>query len=66
MARTMASIAGAALPDHHLELLRRGRTADGARVRVVLDVDPRPTLEVVQGISGWLDAPPLRLVAGSA
>jgi UDP-glucose 4-epimerase len=64
--RVLVAAAGAPLPDHHLELLRRGRTADGARARTVLDLDPRPTFEVVEGLHTWRDAPVLRLVGGSA
>ena len=66
LARLLAAAGGAPLPDHHVELLRRGRTADGARARRILDVDPRPTLEVVQGIRSWPQTPTLRLIAGSA
>jgi hypothetical protein len=66
VARALAAAAGAPLPDHHLELLRRGRTADGARARDVLEVDPRPTLEIVQGVHSWGEAPTLRLIEGSA
>jgi len=66
LARAVASAAGAPIPDHHIELLRRGRTADGARARQVLGLDPRPTLEVVNGIHGGPAKPTLRLVPGSA
>ena len=66
LVRTMAAAAGAPLPDHHRELLERGRTADGARARRILGVDPRPTLEVVHGIHTWPETPNLRLIAGSA
>ncbi len=63
--RALVAASGAPLPDHHLELLRRGRTADGARARAALELDPRPTLEVLQGLHTWGEAPVLRLVAGS-
>ncbi len=66
LARAAVAAAGAPLPDHHLELLRRGRTADGARARTVLGIDPTPTLEVVRCIDTWMETPPLRLIEGSA
>jgi len=65
LARALAAIAGAPLPDHDLELLRRGRTADGARARHTLDIDPRPTVDVVRGMHSWPATPTLRLVPGS-
>lgn len=65
VARAAVSAAGAPLPDHHLELLRRGRTADGGRARSVLGIAPRPTLEVVLGLRTWSEAPALRVVEGS-
>jgi len=66
VARAVTAAAGAPLPDHHLELLRRGRTADGARACEMLRLDPRPIVEVMRGIHSGPATPTLRLIAGSA
>ena len=66
VARLAAGAAGAPLPDHHLELLRRGRTADGGRARAALGITPRPTLEVMQGLHSWVETPALRLLPGTS
>jgi UDP-glucose 4-epimerase len=66
LARVAVSAAGAPLPDHHLELIRRGRTADGGRARAALGIAPRPTLEVMQGLHAWVESPALRLIPGSS
>lgn len=66
LARAVAGAAGAPLPEHHLELLRRGRTADGGRARVALGIAPRPTLEVMQGLHSWVETPALRLIPGTS
>jgi UDP-glucose 4-epimerase len=66
LVRRLAELAGAPLPDHVLELLHRGRAADGGRASGVLGMAPartaRQTVEAVQ--RGELS--PLRLVDGVA
>jgi UDP-glucose 4-epimerase len=62
-ARWAAEVSGAPVPDHVLELLRRGRTADGGRVEEVLGVGPRrTTAEVVEALHEWAPVTPLRAV----
>ena len=50
------------MPDHLLELLSRGRTADGGRAREVLGVEPaHSTTEVIKALYDWAPVTPLRL-----
>jgi UDP-glucose 4-epimerase len=54
LARVAAEVFGAPLPDHAVELLTRGRTADGGRAADVLGVEPRlATVEVVKELFEW-------------
>lgn len=53
VAAAMAELQGAPLPAHSRELLVRGCTADGARAREVLGIDPRTTHDVVQQLYRW-------------
>lgn len=48
-----AEILGAPLPPHTRELLVRGAVADGARSLDVLDIDPRPTDDVIAQLYRW-------------
>jgi UDP-glucose 4-epimerase len=54
VAAELSAIAGAPMPPHVVELLRRGRTADGARAREELDLGPMvPTQEVLADLYAW-------------
>jgi UDP-glucose 4-epimerase len=60
----LAELAGAPLPSHVLELLRRGRGADGAAfVRDAGFAPIRSTVEVVHDLYEWAPVTPLRAVA---
>ena len=55
-ARLVAELAGAPVPDHVMELLTRGRTADGTRAGELLGVRPeRTTPEVVEELYAWAE-----------
>ncbi len=55
-ARGLAELAGAPVPDHVDELLRRGRTADGSRAGELLGLGPvRDTPDVVRHLYDWSD-----------
>lgn len=59
-----AELAGAPVPDHVVELLRRGRSADGeAFTRELGFRVSRTTTEVVQDLYEWAPVTPLRAVA---
>jgi UDP-glucose 4-epimerase len=61
VARRLAELAGAPIPDHVQELLVRGRVAEGARVAELLGVAPqRSTLEIVKELHDWATVHPLR------
>jgi UDP-glucose 4-epimerase len=67
VARRLADLAGAPVPDHLVELLGRGRTADGHRAEAVLGVVPAtPTREVVRLVHEWAPVTRLRVVPGDA
>jgi UDP-glucose 4-epimerase len=54
VARAMAAAAGAPVPDHILELVHRGRTADGSRSRELIGFEPALTTpEVVRNLHDW-------------
>jgi len=54
LAAVATEVAGAPLPDHVVELLTRGRLADGHRVRELLGVAPiHSTPEVVGSLHEW-------------
>jgi UDP-glucose 4-epimerase len=54
IARRMAHLAGAPVPDHVAELLIHGRLADNGRMRELLDVVPEQTTpEVIDDLYGW-------------
>jgi UDP-glucose 4-epimerase len=60
----IAELAGAPLPSHVLELLRRGRSADGGAFERDLGfVAGRTTVEVVHDLYEWAPVTPLRAVA---
>lgn len=66
LVRRLTRLAGAPLPEHHVELLVRGRTADGTACREVLGLTQRSTRSVLEDLGTWPDLPPLRLVEGAA
>jgi UDP-glucose 4-epimerase len=67
VARRVADLAGAPVPDHLVELLGRGRTADGGRAEAVLGIVPAtPTREVVRRVHEWAQVTRLRVVPGDA
>ncbi|MGI9602946.1 MAG: NAD-dependent epimerase/dehydratase family protein [Acidimicrobiales bacterium] len=54
LARSITGLLGSPLPQHGVEMLTRGRTADGARAHQVLDWQPRfTTVEVVKDLYQW-------------
>jgi UDP-glucose 4-epimerase len=57
--RRLGELLGAPVPDHMVELLRRGRLADGRRAARVLKVRPgRDTRAVVEELFEWAPPPP--------
>lgn len=52
-AAATSALFGAPLPPHTRELLVRGGVADGALAREVLEVEPRPTEEVLDQLYRW-------------
>lgn len=59
----ITELAGAPLPSHVIELLRRGRGADGGRFESELGFVPaRSTVEVVHDLYEWAPVTPLRVV----
>ena len=56
VARLIAELAGAPVPDHVVELLLRGRSADASAAASVLGLDTlRSTIEVVDHLYDWPD-----------
>lgn len=54
VARRIGFLAGAPIPDHVEELLRRGRLADNGRMRELLGLVPEQTTpEVIDALYGW-------------
>jgi nucleoside-diphosphate-sugar epimerase len=54
LAKVVAGALGSPLPEHVVELLTRGRTADGALAREVLGVVPtKRTIDVVREMYTW-------------
>jgi UDP-glucose 4-epimerase len=53
IARLAAELAGAPVPDHVVELLVRGRCADGSTATEMLGVHPRTTASVVEHLYDW-------------
>lgn len=61
VARSFSSLLGSPVPDHVVELLRRGRVADGSAVSDLLDWQPtRSTIEVVGELFEWASVVYLR------
>jgi UDP-glucose 4-epimerase len=54
LAASLAYLAGAPIPDHVLELLHRGRLADGSRARELLGFEPAVTTsDVIDQVYRW-------------
>jgi UDP-glucose 4-epimerase len=54
VARALSHLTGAPIPDHVLELMHRGRLADGHKMRAVLGIAPETTtVEVIDRLYGW-------------
>jgi len=67
VATRLAELAGAPVPDHVVELLARGRTADGSKAVEVLGLGRlRSTVEVCTEIFEWATVTPLRVPAAVA
>ena len=63
LSRAGAELLGSPVPDHVLELLRRGRTADGSGAAGALDMTiEHATLDVVKAVFEWAPVTPLHLV----
>lgn len=65
--RRAAHLAGAPMPDHLVELLRRGRLADNGRMTELLGLRPEQTTpQVIDDLYGWpsiVRTPPRRRIA---
>jgi UDP-glucose 4-epimerase len=67
LARLVTGGLGAPIPAHVLEVVHRGRTADGSRAEAVLGIVPeRSTLEVVQALYAWATIVHLRPAEAAA
>lgn len=65
--RPLAGLAGAPVPDHVLELARRGRAADGSACASILGMTPaRTTREVVADLYEWAPVTVLRAAEEAA
>ena len=59
-ATRMAELAGAPVPEHVVELMQRGRTADGSRIADALGLDDfRTTQEVCTELYEWATVTPI-------
>jgi UDP-glucose 4-epimerase len=58
--RPVAELLGSPVPPHVLEVLHRGRTADGALANEVLGIRPRSTVAVVKDLYEWATVTHLR------
>lgn len=64
LVRRAAALAGAPVPDHLTELLRRGRSADGSRIQRELGFETaHATPDVVKDLYEWAPVAHLRAVA---
>ena len=67
VARGIAELLGSPVPGHVLELLVRGRTADGSRASTELGYEPAfSTPEVVRDLYEWAPVTHLRSVTAAA
>ena len=58
--RPVAELLGSPVPPHVLEVLHRGRTAEGTLANEVLGIQPRSTLAVVKDLYEWATVTHLR------
>jgi UDP-glucose 4-epimerase len=58
--RPVAELLGSPVPPHVLEVLHRGRTADGTLANEVLGIEPRSTVAVVKDLYEWATVTHLR------
>lgn len=66
-ATRMAELAGAPVPEHVVELMQRGRTADGSRIAKVLGLDDfRSTQDVCIELYEWATVTPLHRIEAVA
>jgi UDP-glucose 4-epimerase len=67
IARGLAYLSGAPIPDHVIELMHRGRLADGTRAREILGFEATTTTrQVIDDLYSWPSVhrvPPLRSIA---
>ena len=67
VARRLCELMGAPVPSHVIELLRRGRAADGTTAASLLGGAPQhSTIDVVKAIYEWAPVTPLRPAADGA
>lgn len=67
VARRIAEFVGAPVPEHVLELMHRGRTADGSRAGALLGFTPAySTPDIVKQLYAWAPVAHLRVVEGEA
>ncbi|HEX9683861.1 MAG TPA: NAD-dependent epimerase/dehydratase family protein [Acidimicrobiales bacterium] len=67
LARRLSELAGSPVPDHVLELMHRGRTANGAEGRSQLALDhTHTTRDVVKELYEWAPVTHLNVVEGQA
>lgn len=64
--RRAARLARVSVPAHLLELVHRGRTADGSQALSALGLSPHRTPDVIRSVYGWTPPPELRVVEGAA
>jgi UDP-glucose 4-epimerase len=64
--RRAAGLARVALPGHVMELLHRGRAADGSRAAAMLGLTPARTPDVIRAVYGWTPPAQLSVVQGAA
>lgn len=67
IARRLAELAGSPVADHVLELMHRGRCANGTRTEEILGVTPAySTPDIVKDLYEWAPVTHLRVVEGEA
>jgi UDP-glucose 4-epimerase len=64
--KRVAGLARVSIPDHVVELMHRGRTADGGRARTALGITPARTPDVIRAVYGWTPPADLHVVRGAA
>jgi UDP-glucose 4-epimerase len=64
--RAVCGRVGAPVPGHLMELLLRGRAADGSRARDALGLSPRSTRQAIEDLYATAAPPALRVLEGAA